>query len=99
LAVRTIKISQSSGGISGIPIFYDRQFRTINLSDRIRTGDRPFCLRFSGYYQTSDTSINSTARRRLVATQGMLSYFLSVSIIAIIFGMIGNLLSAKKIFY
>jgi uncharacterized membrane protein len=50
-------------------------------------------------YQTSDTSINSTARRRLVATQGMLSYFLSVSIIAIIFGMIGNLLSAKKIFY
>jgi len=50
-------------------------------------------------YQTSDTSINSTAMRRLVATHGMLSYFLSVSIIAIIFGMIGNLLSAKKIFY
>jgi uncharacterized membrane protein len=43
-------------------------------------------------YQTSDTSINSTARRRLVATHGMPSYFLSVSIIAIIFGMIGNLL-------
>lgn len=50
-------------------------------------------------YQTSDTSINSTAMRRLAATYGMLSYSLSVSIIAIIFGMIGNLLSAKKIFY
>ncbi|MBD2288284.1 DUF1345 domain-containing protein [Microcystis wesenbergii FACHB-1317] len=43
-------------------------------------------------YQTFDTSINSTAMRRLVVTYGMLSYSLSVSIIAIIFGMIGNLL-------
>jgi len=49
-----------------------------------------FCM--AACYQTSDTSINSTAMRRLVATHGMLSYFLSVSIIAIIFGMIGNLL-------
>ncbi|GAL92166.1 probable transmembrane protein [Microcystis aeruginosa NIES-44] len=49
-----------------------------------------FCM--VACYQTSDTSINSTAMRRLVATDGMLSYFLSVSIIAIIFGMIGNLL-------
>jgi uncharacterized membrane protein len=50
-------------------------------------------------YQSSDTSVNSTAMQQLVATHGMLSYSLSVSIIAIIFGMIGNLLSAKKIFY
>ncbi|MFN5970528.1 MAG: DUF1345 domain-containing protein [Microcystis sp.] len=49
-----------------------------------------FCM--AACYQTSDTSINSTAMRQLVATHGMLSYFLSVSIIAIIFGMIGNLL-------
>ena len=35
--------------------------------------------------------------RRLVATQGMLSYFLSVSIIAIIFGMIVNLLGSSVI--
>ncbi|MCE2667687.1 MAG: DUF1345 domain-containing protein [Microcystis sp.] len=49
-----------------------------------------FCM--AACYQTSDTSINSTARRRLVATHGMPSYFLSVSIIAIILGMIGNLL-------
>jgi uncharacterized membrane protein len=49
-----------------------------------------FCM--AACYQTSDTSINSKAMRRLVATQGMLSYFLSVSIIAIILGMIGNLL-------
>jgi uncharacterized membrane protein len=49
-----------------------------------------FCM--AACYQTSDTSINSTAMRQLVATHGMLSYFLSVSIIAIIFGIIGNLL-------
>ncbi|WP_268807330.1 DUF1345 domain-containing protein [Microcystis aeruginosa] len=56
-----------------------------------------FCM--AACYQTSDTSINSTAMRRLVATHGMLFSFLSVSIIAIILGMIGNLISAKKIFY
>ena len=56
-----------------------------------------FCM--AACYQTSDTSINSTAMRRLVATHGMLFSFLSVSIIAIILGMIGNLLLAKKIFY
>lgn len=49
-----------------------------------------FCM--AACYQTSDTSVNSTAMRQLVATHGILSYFLSVSIIAMIFGIIGNLL-------
>jgi uncharacterized membrane protein len=49
-----------------------------------------FCM--AACYQTSDTIINSRAMRQLVATHGILSYFLSVSIIAMIFGLVGNLL-------
>jgi uncharacterized membrane protein len=49
-----------------------------------------FCI--ASCYQTSDTSINSTALRQRVVTHGILAYFLSVSIIAMIFGLIGNLL-------
>ncbi|MDB9507592.1 DUF1345 domain-containing protein [Microcystis aeruginosa CS-338/01] len=52
--------------------------------------DQGFCM--VACYQSSDTSVNSRRMGQLVATQGMLSYCLSVSIIAIIFGMIGNLL-------
>ena len=49
-----------------------------------------FCM--AACYQTSDTSITSTAMRQLIAAHGILSYLLSVSIIAMMFGLIGNLL-------
>lgn len=49
-----------------------------------------FCM--AACYQTSDTSVTSSAMRRLITTHGLLSYILSVSIIATLFGLIGNLL-------
>ncbi len=49
-----------------------------------------FCM--AACYQTSDTTVTTTAMRQLIATHGLLSYILSVSIIAITFGLIGNLL-------
>jgi uncharacterized membrane protein len=49
-----------------------------------------FCM--AACFQTSDTSVNSRAMRQLIATHGILSYILSVSIIAMMFGFIGNLL-------
>ena len=49
-----------------------------------------FCM--AACFQTSDTSVNSRAMRQLIATHGILSYILSVSTIAMMFGLIGNLL-------
>lgn len=49
-----------------------------------------FCM--AACYQTSDTVVNSTPMRQLVATHGILSYTLSISIIAMMFGLISNIL-------
>lgn len=49
-----------------------------------------FCM--AACYQTSDTSVTSTNMRQLIAAHGILSYLLSVSIIAMMFGLVGNLL-------
>lgn len=49
-----------------------------------------FCM--AACYQTSDTSVTSSAMRQLITTHGLLSYILSVSIIATLFGLVGNLL-------
>lgn len=49
-----------------------------------------FCM--AACYQTSDTSVTTTKMRQLVAAHGILSYLLSVSIIAMMFGLVGNLL-------
>lgn len=49
-----------------------------------------FCI--ATCYQTSDTTINTTAMRQLIATQAMLSYFLSISILGMMFGLVSNLL-------
>ncbi|MFM7578503.1 MAG: DUF1345 domain-containing protein, partial [Microcystaceae cyanobacterium] len=49
-----------------------------------------FCM--AACYQTSDTSVTSTKMRQLIAAHGILSYLLSVSIIAMMFGLVGNLL-------
>ncbi|MFM8293901.1 MAG: DUF1345 domain-containing protein, partial [Microcystaceae cyanobacterium] len=48
-----------------------------------------FCM--AACYQTSDTSVTSTKMRQLVAAHGILSYLLSVSIIAMMFGWVSNL--------
>ncbi|HIK43843.1 MAG TPA: DUF1345 domain-containing protein [Leptolyngbyaceae cyanobacterium M65_K2018_010] len=49
-----------------------------------------FCM--AACYQTSDTSVTSRSMRQLITTHGILSYSLSVSIIAMMFGLVGNLL-------
>jgi uncharacterized membrane protein len=49
-----------------------------------------FCI--ATCYQTSDTVINTTAMRQLIATQAILSYFLSISILGMMFGLVSNLL-------
>jgi uncharacterized membrane protein len=49
-----------------------------------------FCM--AACYQTSDTCVTSTAMRQLLAAHGILSYLISVSIIAMMFGLVGNLL-------
>ncbi|MEG3439632.1 DUF1345 domain-containing protein [Pannus brasiliensis CCIBt3594] len=49
-----------------------------------------FCM--AACYQTSDTAVTSTAMRQLIATHGILSYILSVSIIGMMFGLVANIL-------
>lgn len=49
-----------------------------------------FCI--ATCYQTSDTIINTTAMRKLIAIQAILSYFLSISILGMMFGLVSNLL-------
>lgn len=49
-----------------------------------------FCI--ASCYQTSDTTVTTSAMRQLITMHALLSYTLSVSIIAVLFGLVGSTL-------